>query len=488
MITQYKGNVRARCLVTNMCGGRPAMAIHDSFDVVVIGGGPGGYVAALRAAQLGATVGLVEEKVLGGTCLNIGCIPTKTLYKAAHLLKEIRSAAAYGITADHVSVDYSRLMSHKENVVRQLVQGIDHLLKKGNVKVIAGKAAFVDKNTLKVTAPGGEKVIGAKKVIIATGSSNALPPIPGIEGGNVIDSTQALSLPNLPKSIVVIGGGVIGCEFASIFGAMGAQVTVIEMMPHLITGLDRDCQVHLAKELRTNHIDVLLNCKVTNIEDAGDEKKVTYNCAGKTGTVSAEKILVAIGRKPNTPGLALQSAGVVTRKDWITVNSFMQTSVGHIYAIGDVIGEQMYAHAAYAEAMTAVEHALGQPRKVNYRAVPKAIFTIPEIGSVGLSEDEARQQGFKVKTAVFPLIGNGKAIIDGETGGFIKVVADETYHEILGVHMIAPHATELTGAAALAINTETSLEDIVDTIHAHPTVSEAFKEAALLALGKQLHC
>lgn len=464
------------------------MAKAETYDIAVIGGGPGGYVAALRAAQLGAKVCLVEEKELGGTCLNVGCIPTKTLYKAAHLLKEIRGAAAFGVVAEKTAVDAAKLMAYKNGVVRQLVQGVAHLLKKSNVAVMAGKAAFVDKNTLRIGGAGGDKQVSAQKIIIAAGSANAVPKIAGIDGANVIDSTQALSLAKIPASLAVIGGGVIGCEFATIFSALGANVTVIEMLPHLVAGVDADCQAYLAKAMQDQGIDLRLACRVETIGGAAGKKKVSYTAGGVAGEVTAETVLVAIGRKPNSGGLALEAAGVATNKGWVKVNKFMETSVAGIYAIGDITGEQLFAHAAYEEALTAAEGAMGKRREVNYRAVPKAIFTIPEIGSVGLTEAEARQQGYDVLAAKFPLQGNGKALIDGEAGGFVKVVAEKKYHEILGIHIVGPHATELTGEAALAINTEARLEDVVDTIHAHPTVAEAIKEAALLALGRQLHC
>lgn len=464
------------------------MAKAETYDIAVIGGGPGGYVAALRASQLGAKVCLIEAQELGGTCLNVGCIPTKTLYKAARLLKEIKGGGAYGVVTEKTAVDAAKLMAYKSGVVRQLVQGVAHLLKKGNVTVIPGKAAFVDKNTLRIVAAGGEKLVSAKKIIIAAGSSNALPKIAGIDGDNVIDSTQALSLAKIPASLVVIGGGVIGCEFATIFNALGAKVTVIEMLPNLVSGVDIDCQAYLAKAMREQGIDLRLDCRVEAIGGAAGKKKVSFTTGGAGGEVIAETVLVAIGRKPNSDGLRLEAAGVTTNKGWVKVNKFMETSVAGIYAIGDITGEHLFAHAAYEEALTAAEGAVGQRREVNHRAVPKAIFTIPEIGSVGLTEAEARQQGYDVMAAKFPLQGNGKALIDGEAGGFVKVVSEKKYHEILGIHIVGPHATELTGEAALAINTEARLEDVVDTIHAHPTVAEAVKEAALLALGRQLHC
>lgn len=468
--------------------GSAGMANAASYDIAVIGGGPGGYVAALRAAQLGATVCLIEKQDLGGTCLNVGCIPTKTFYKAAHLLSDLKSAGDYGITAEKVAFDMAKLVAHKNGIIGQLVQGVAHLLKKSKVAVIKGTASFASKTMLTVQTANGTQSITAKTIIIATGSSNAKPPIEGINGKNVIDSTQALSLTQVPASITVIGGGVIGAEFACIFNALGAKVTVIEMLPSVVTGVDADCQAYLAKAMKSQGIDLRTNSKVLSITDRDGKKQVTYTCESRTDSVMTDIVLVAIGRTPNSAGLNVEKIGVECQKGWIKVNASMQTSVPTIYAIGDIIGEQMYAHAAYEEAEVAVENALGNTRKVSYSAVPKAIFTNPEIGSVGMTEQEARDKGFDVVAAKFPLHGNGKALIDGGGEGFVKIVAEKKYNEILGIHVIGPHATELTGEAGLAITGELRLDDVVATIHAHPTISEAVKEAALLGLGKQIHC
>ena len=464
------------------------MANAVSYDVAVIGGGPGGYVAALRAAQLGAKVCLIEKQELGGTCLNVGCIPTKTFYKAAHLLTELKSAEDFGITVEKAAFDMAKLVNYKDGIIAKLVQGVAHLLKKSKVTVIKGTASFASKTTLTIKTEQGTDSITAKTFIIATGSSNAKPPIEGIDGKNVIDSTEALSLKQVPSAVTVIGGGVIGAEFACIFNALGAKVTVIEMLPAVVTGVDADCQAYLAKAMKAQGIDLRTNSKVMAIKDVDGKKQVTYTCDGRTDSVTTDIVLVAIGRTPNSAVLNVDKIGVECQKGWIKVNASMQTSIPTIYAIGDATGEQMFAHAAYEEAEVAVESALGKSRKVNYCAVPKAIFTNPEIGSVGLSEKEAKDKGYDVIAAKFPLHGNGKALIDGGGEGFVKIVAEKKYNEILGIHIIGPHATELTGEAGLAITGEMRLDDVVATIHAHPTISEAVKEAALLGLGKQIHC
>ncbi|MBP2641638.1 MAG: acoL [Firmicutes bacterium] len=463
------------------------MSITTSYDVAVIGGGPGGYVAALRAAQSGAKVCLIEKQDLGGTCLNVGCIPTKTFYKAAHLLNEIKGSAELGIKVEKTNFDMPRLVSYKNGVVAKLVQGVAYLLKKNNVTVIKGVASFADKNTLEVKTAQSATRINAKNIIIAAGSSNAKPPIEGIDGKNVIDSTQALSLEKLPGEIVVIGGGVIGAELACIFNSFGAKVTVLEMLPAIVNGVDHECQAYLAKSMIAQGISLLTNSKVLAIKDKDGRKQIDYECGERKSNIFADVVLVAIGRAPNSAQLGLEKGGVESKKGWIKVNSAMQTSVPNIYAIGDALGEQMFAHAAYEEAEVAVQNILGNPCKMKYSSVPKAVFTNPEIGCVGLSEKEAKDKGYDVAVATFPLHGNGRALIDGGEG-FVKIVSERKYHEILGIHIVGPSATELTGEVSLAITSELRLEDLAAAIHAHPTISEAVKEAALLAMGRQIHC
>ena len=434
---------------------------------------------------MGAKVCLVEEQQLGGTCLNVGCIPTKALHKSAQILREVQEAPEFGIEVSGFKVNFAKIMQRKSQIVKQLVDGVAYLLKRGGVEVIKGSAKFVSPTSFEVVGTGQR--IQARKIIIATGTANAIPPIPGVKGTGVIDSTQALALADVPKSLVVIGGGVIGCEFASIYRGLGSEVTVIEMLPSLISNTDQECSQALEKQMKRMGIKLYLNSKVTEISDLKGQKLVKFETDKGLKEASSNLVLLAVGRSPRTAGLGLEVAGVNTNRGWIVVNEMMQTNIEHIFAAGDVTGKELFAHVAYEEAEVAVDNALGSPKKMDYRAVPKAIFTFPEISSVGLSEKEAREQGYEVIAAKFPLRGNGKALILGESDGFIKVIADKKFNEVLGVHIVGPQASELIAEATLAISMEATLEDIANTIHAHPSVAEAVKEVAMSALGRALH-
>lgn len=457
--------------------------------VVVIGGGPGGYVSAIRLAQLGAQVTLVEKERLGGTCLNVGCIPTKVLLHTAELYETIGKEGAHlGIKAQ-VELDWSALQERRKAIINQLVGGVEGLIRSNQIESIKGHGRFISKNQLEVTlADGTKKTVPFDKAIIATGSEARLVPIPGINLPGVITSTEALSLEEVPKSICIIGGGVIGCEFASIYRAFGSEVTIVEALPRIMGTIDQEVVEVLKGQFASSGIKVLENTKVEAIHQAGDHLKVTMNGPQGALSVEAEKVLLAIGRSPYTKGLGLETIGVATERGAIKVDPrSMETSVKNIYAIGDCNGGVLLAHVASAEGVVAAEHVMGVRPIMNLKVIPSGVYTKPELASVGLSEAEARAQGYQVKVGRFPLYANGKSLIMGEGNGLIKFVVDGVTDEILGMHMAGPRATDLIVEGALALRLEATVEEIVSTIHGHPTVGEAIHEAAHSVHGTALH-
>lgn len=455
------------------------------YDLIVVGGGPAGYVAAIRGSQLGLKTAVMEREHMGGTCLNVGCIPTKALYQTAKLMCEIARGEEFGIRVPKGEVDFPAVIARKDRVVSRLVGGVRHLMKKYKVDVITGNAAFADPHTL---ADAAGKRYTAKFILIATGSHNSLPPIPGIDGKNVIDSTEALSLKELPEELVIVGGGVIGAELGNIFAAFGSKVTILEMLPQLIRGTSQTCADSLEKGLKDAGVRVELSAAVKRIEDRQGRKLVTFEKDGTEQSVQAQYVLVATGRAPTTGALALEKAGVKTApKGWIEVNDRMQTNVTHIYAAGDVTGRGMLAHTAYEAGSVAVENMAGHDRAMSFDAVPKVVFTAPEISWVGMTEEEATQAGFKPITGVFSMAANGKALAEGETEGFVKVVSESEYHRVLGVQIVGASASEIVTTAASLIAQECGLEDVAATIYPHPSVSEALREACLVALGQAIH-
>ena len=455
------------------------------YDLIVVGGGPAGYVAAIRGSQLGLKTAVMEREHMGGTCLNVGCIPTKALYQTAKLMREIARGEEFGVRVPKGEVDFPAVIARKDRVVSRLVGGVRHLMKKYKVDVITENAAFADPHTL--TGAAGKRYT-AKFILIATGSHNSLPPIPGIDGKNVIDSTEALSLKELPEELVIVGGGVIGAELGNIFAAFGSKVTILEMLPLLIRGTSQTCEDSLEMGLKDAGVRVELSAAVKRIEDRQGRKLVTFEKDGTEQSVQAQYVLVATGRAPTTGALALEKAGVKTApKGWIEVNDRMQTNVTHIYAAGDVTGRGMLAHTAYEAGSVAVENMAGHDRAMSFDAVPKVVFTAPEISWVGMTEEEATQAGFKPITGVFSMAANGKALAEGETEGFVKVVSESEYHRVLGVQIVGASASEIVTTAASLIAQECGLEDVAATIYPHPSVSEALREACLVALGQAIH-
>lgn len=459
--------------------------------VIVVGGGPGGYVAAIRAAQLGAQVRLIEKQYLGGTCLNVGCIPTKCLLHSAELLEEIRKGAELGISANNVELDFPQVIAHKNAVSKRLTNGIDFLLQTNSVEKISGTASFVSPNCLLVKkADGTEEEMSADAIILATGSVNSVPSIPGIrENANCIDSTEALSLEKLPESMVVIGGGVIGLELACAYAAFGTQITVVEALDHMLPMLDGDLTKVGVRHMKKMGIKFKLEHPVQRIEEAEAGARVV--CQDKNDaevSFEAEKVLVAIGRRANTESLALDVAGIAHDKGRILVNDRMETNVPGVYAIGDcVFGRAQLAHTASAMGEVAAENIMGREAVYDQRTNPTCVYMEPEAASVGLTEEQAAAAGIAYKIGKFPMTANGKALILNGGEGVVKIIADAQDERVLGMHIIGPRATDLISEGALAIQMGATLSDLIATIHSHPTVTEAVREAALHAQGRAIH-
>ena len=457
--------------------------------IVVIGGGPGGYVAAIRAAQLGAEVTLVEKNAMGGTCLNVGCIPTKALIHSADLYHEIKKdAAKNGIVVGDVSIDFAAMQKKKQSVVKQLVGGVGGLMSANGITVVKGTAKFKSPTEIEVETAEGAKTLGFDKALIASGSVPSVVPIPGHDLDGVVDSTGALNFEEIPQSLCIIGGGVIGIEMAHVYQRLGTKVTVVEMLPDILINLDSDITAVIKKLMKKNKVDILLETKVNAIEKAENGLAVRVTAAdGTEKAIEAEKVLMCVGRRPATEELGLGEIGIATERNRILVDETYKTNVENIYAIGDCIGGIMLAHVASAEGIAAVEGMLGHKPNICFDAVPSCVYTSPEMSGVGLTEKEAVQKGVEYETGIFPLIGNGKSLIMGETSGLVKIIADKKTGEVLGMHMCGPNATELIVEGALAITKKATAEDILATIHAHPSVGESIQEAAHAVFGNALN-
>lgn len=454
-------------------------------NIVVIGGGPGGYVAAIKAAQAGASVTLIEKDKMGGTCTNRGCIPTKALLETSNLLSSIKEAEQYGISVNDVFINYSKVLERKNRVVKQLMSGVEFLMKKNNIKVIKGTGKIIDSKKVEIT--GNYEKIEADNIIIATGSVPVNIPIEGGDGRDVINSNDVLDMEILPKSVVIIGGGYIGIEFAQFLNDMGCKSTIVEMLPQILPTLDSEIAEMFEDQLRGRGVEIFTDAKVMSIKDTKKGKKVIFETKEGQKAKQADKVIIAVGRKPEVKDLGVEGIGIMLNKGRIMVNERMETNVSGVYAIGDVVGGIMLAHVAMAEAECAVDNIFDVTTEIDYRAVPKCIYTSPEIASVGMDEVEAMKKYNEVKVARFPYIANGRAVILNETNGEIKLIADSKYGEILGVHIIGPYATELIAEAVLAIKMEATVEEVSKTIHAHPTVSEAMAEVAFGIQKKTIH-
>ncbi len=461
---------------------------EKSFDVVVIGGGPGGYLSAIRASQLGLHTALVEKESLGGVCLNWGCIPTKALLRNAEVLRLVKNAKDYGITTGDISWDYEAAYKRSRQVSNRLVRGVGFLMKKNQIAVFDGEASFLDGNRVQV-APSGE-ILSARNFIIATGARPRMLPGLEIDHDRVIGSRDALGSKALPEEIVIVGAGAIGTEFATIYAAYGVKVTLLEMMPQVLPLEDEDTAKEVAKALKKQGVDVRTNAKVTGIERLSDKAVVSVDQGGESATIEAEKVLVAIGVQGNSDGIGLEKVGVRVERSFIPVDSHMRTNVPHIYAIGDVTGKLLLAHVAYAHGRIAAEVIAGAETVVveDHRFVPRAVYSHPQVASLGLTEKQAREEyGDKIRVGTFPFQANGKALALNEREGFVKIIADSSSGEILGAHIVGPEAADLIPELALARSWELTPEEIARTIHVHPSLPEAVMEAAEGVFGRPMH-
>jgi len=454
-------------------------------DVAVIGSGPGGYVAALRAAQLGKKVCVIERDALGGVCLNRGCIPTKALAHAAEVCALATHADALGINVSDVAVDFPAVMANKDAVVKKLTGGVGFLLKRAKVDVLRGEGTLAGRRKVAVAlADGGEESVEAETIIVAAGAEPARPSWISFDSDRVLTSDQALRLTELPSTVFILGGGYIGCEFASIFAQLGVKVTVLEALEGLLPLMDPDIGSTITKALKKRKVKVHVGTKLESLE-AG-EKGVTATLEGGK-SVEADVALVCVGRRMLSEGIGLEAAGVKVEDGAIAIDEHCETSVAGIYAIGDVTGKVQLAHVASAQGIVAAECAAGMGSTIDYRCVPAAVFTSPEVGTVGLTEAQAAEAGYKPKAASFPFQALGRAIAMSETVGFAKVVADEATGQVLGLHVVGPHASDVVAEGAMAIALEATVTELARTIHAHPTLPEAVMEAARVWLGRGIH-
>lgn len=456
----------------------------DQFNLVVIGAGPGGYPAAIRAAQLGARVAIIEREAWGGTCLNWGCIPTKSLIAAGHLFEQVKAGSALGVMADGVRVEYGQALTHKNAVVKKLASGVQALLKANKVEMISGQASFVTARRLCVTQDGAERHVAADRVIIATGSTSVMPGfLP--RHPRVVESRAFLDLPELPKRIIVMGGGYIGCELACLAAGLGAEVTIVELLEDILLLLDADARREVRKHMEKD-LGIRVRAGKPLESPEADDRGVRVRVGDET--IEADLLLVAVGRRPVTDGLRLGSAGLTTdERGYLPVDGFNQTSVAGIYAIGDVNGGPQLAHAAHSQGLIAAEHALGHRTRPNETLVPGVIFTTPEVAVVGLTEAEAERRKIPVRAGKFHFAALGRALAAGQSGGFVKWIADPETDRLLGATAVGAHATDLISEAALAIRHELTAAEVGRTIHPHPTFGEIWMEAAHAVHGECIH-
>jgi dihydrolipoyl dehydrogenase len=458
-------------------------------DVAVLGGGPGGYPAAIRAAQLGANVVLIEQDRVGGTCITVGCIPTKAWVQTAHGIKDARETfAKIGVRVSEPELDFGQAQTNKQGIVDGLVNGITGVVKANGITIVNGRGAFTGPNTIAVE--GGEDVT-FRSAVIATGSHSLRPPVKGIDGKACVDSTGLLEIGEVPRRLVILGGGVIGVEFASIFKHFGAEVTIVEMLEHLIPMEDADASKELERAFKRRGITAHLGAKATEIAEADGGVTLHYEGGdGTPGTVEADLVLVATGRGASTADIGLDKAGVdFDPRKGVIADRHMRTNVEHIYAVGDVAGVYQLAHTSFREGEIAAENALGHEAEMDYTAVPRCVYTDPEVAAVGLTEAQARQQhgDDAIVTGRFPFSASARAQMYAEKGGWAKTIHETRYGELLGLVIVGPQATELVNAGVIGIGAESTIDTVADSIAAHPTLAEAVKEAALVALGRPIH-
>jgi dihydrolipoamide dehydrogenase len=455
-------------------------------DLAVLGGGPGGYVASIRASKMGLKTVVIEKEYLGGVCLNYGCIPTKTIYHVAVLLNEIKKAEDFGIDVSKPKLDFKKTMARKNRIVEMLRNALQSNFKKNNIELIKGRGEIIAKGKIAVRRDDQQDIeIEAKNIIIATGSTAAdVKPFSLLEKG-VMDNTGMLSIKEIPESLLIVGGGVVGSEFANIFSSFGTRVTIVEMLPKILSTEDEEVSKVIHKVFIQRGIDIFTDTVIERVEKSGG----SFICTSSSGKrITADKVLISVGRKPNSSGIGIENIGLeVDQKGYIKTDLHLKTNIQGIYAVGDVIGGLQLAHVASEEGKIAAENIAGKNKKMDYNIVPIAVFTYPEIGSVGLNEAQARKKDIKVCTGIFPFSSSGKAYITGETEGFIKIVTNSETGEILGAQMIGPRATDLVHEIAVAMKGEILVDDLVSTIHSHPTFSESILEAAEDCFGIATH-
>jgi len=462
--------------------------MNEEIDVVIIGGGPGGYVAAIKAAHLGLKAVLIEKDKLGGVCLNWGCIPTKALVSTAELINHLQRAGEFGIQVKDYAIDFPAIMKRKDLITQRLSSGVGQLMKANQVRVIRGEGQIIEPGKVEITATAGEKErIKTKNIIIATGSKVMRLPIPGIDSEGVITSDGALSLSELPSRMLIIGGGVVGIEFADIFKALGVEVTVVEMLPRILLPIDEEIAFRLTQLLKRKGIEILTDSKVKEIKKNHQNLEVLISTSSGEKKLEAEKVLLAAGRVPELGNIDVQRLGIELDGKAIKVDEKMRTNIPGIYAVGDVVGKIMLAHVASREGIVAVENIAGKKVLMDYRVVPNCVFSMPEVASVGLTEEEARKENNNIKVSKFPFMANGKALGMGETEGMIKIIADASTLKLLGFHILGAHASDLIAEGTLALSMEATAFEIVNTIHAHPTLAETMAEAAEGITGKPIH-
>lgn len=476
-------NIKEDEVTSNKIKGKKNKKNSRESQITIIGAGPGGYVAALKAAKLGADVTLIEKEKLGGTCLNWGCIPTKALVRSAEIYNNLKNVKEFGCQAENIDFNWQKIIARKNKIVRQLVRGVKFLLKKHKVKIIKAKAEIIDKNTVLAVKDKKEILINTDNIIIATGSKPIELPIVTPEAEqNLLFSKKVLDLKELPKKIAIIGGGVIGLEFAFIFSRLDVKVTVIEFLDEVLSFLDSDAVGEITRAAAKAGIKIYTGAEAKSVKATADKQTlIEFEMSGQTKYITTDQFLMAVGRQPDFGGLELEKLGITIDEDTggIKVNQKMQTTVNNIYAIGDVTNKSQLAHAASHQGIIAAKNILNKKAEMKYNAIPTAIFTAPEIASVGLTEKEAENKNIDIKVGKFPVMANGKALTLGETRGFVKIISDAESDYVLGGTIVGPHATDLIAEITLAVNNNLTTENIIETIYAHPTSAESIYEAAL---------
>lgn len=461
----------------------------DQYDLIVLGAGPGGYVAAIRAAQLGMKTAIVDKAFLGGTCLNIGCIPSKALLDSTHKLVETKHFADHGISVGEPKVDLSKMLSRKDAVVKKMTSGVAFLMKKNKIDYLPGAARITKQKTVEVKGAEGTKTVSAKNILIATGSEPAALPALPFDGKRIISSTEALSLPQVPKRMVVIGAGAIGLEMGSVWNRLGSEVVVLEFMDRILPGMDREMTTAFQRILEKQGLKFHLHTMAESAKVVGNKVQVVRKTGEERASEEADILLVAVGRRPFTAGLGLEDVGVAKdKRGFVTVDPHtFATNVPGIYAIGDVIGGLMLAHKAEEEGIACVETLAGKAGHVNYRACPNVVYTHPELAQVGLTEEDAKKERGEIRVGKFNFTANGRAVAMGEGEGFVKIIGDAKTDRLLGVHILGPHASDMIAEAVVAMEFASSVEDLARSFHAHPTLPEAMKEAALGVEKRAIH-